>query len=140
MRWLIATLLLITGNRFQFRTCPIARPFVRVVALHAVMLASDNNSNEVQDFTLQCPAGLYSRPTIRSAPAHDDDDFFAEAGRQLIDSNKLAVDRNALTSTAQISGGGYIVSLIPVGERITVVGTSRLRCLVSRHSPQQTTR
>jgi hypothetical protein len=79
------------------------------------MLASDNNSNEVQDFTLQCPAGYI--PTDYSiSPAHDDDDFFAEAGRQLIGSNKLAVDRNALTSTAQISGGGYIVSLVSVGE------------------------
>jgi hypothetical protein len=115
MRWLITTLLLVTGAVSNSAPAQSPGPFVRVVALHAVLLASDSNSNEVQNFTLQCPAGYI--PTAYSiTPAHDDDDFFAEVGRQLIDSNKTALDRSALTSTAQLDGGGYVVSLITVGE------------------------
>src|SRR5438132_5470230 len=115
MHWLISALLLFTGGVCDPVFAQPSTPLVRVVGLHAVMRASDNNSNEVQDFTLQCPAG-YIPSDYAISPAHDDDDFFVEIGRQLIDSSKSRLDRSALTSAAQLDGGGYIVSLMPVGE------------------------
>src|SRR5215218_4065662 len=114
MRWFIAIFLLCALPASE-GVLAQSNSLLRIVALHAVMRPSDSNSNDEQRFTVQCPAGYV--PTRYSiTAAHDDNDFFQQVSGQLINGSKTPVDRNTSITSAQINGGGYVVSLISVGE------------------------
>jgi hypothetical protein len=64
---------------------------------------------ETVNFKLQCPSGYI--PTGYSFTIGRTFDQYQQLSRELIDRNGAALDRQALTSAAQIDGGGYFVSL-----------------------------
>lgn len=79
-------------------------PFARAIARGFIM-----NEGDTTSFKLQCPPGYI--PTGYSLTLGRTFDQYQQLTRELIDKNGAAVDRQTLSSAAQIDGGGYSVSL-----------------------------
>ncbi|MEO7157836.1 MAG: hypothetical protein ABI039_09755, partial [Vicinamibacterales bacterium] len=79
-------------------------PYIRAIANHLVI-----ESLEVLDWKTRCPAGhIPLGYTIMRGHSYDEDELLQF---DLTDSNGTVVDRNAVSSTDQIVGGGFAVSL-----------------------------
>ena len=80
-------------------------PFVRVIASHLTMLANDQVNYKLQCPTGYIPAGYSTTPKYQY-------DWNTEIIRDLIDKNKITINRTSLSSAAPLEGGGYSVSLL----------------------------
>src|SRR5687767_6413524 len=105
MRWWAVFLLLLVGA-FSKSTLGQSAPFVRAIASHVTMF-------EQARFRLQCPPGYipssYSGTSkIRGYYLY----YSTEGARELIDRNNVPINRNTLSSAAQLDAGGYALYLL----------------------------
>ena len=105
MRLSIVSLILFTGA-FSNPSLAQSAPFVRTIASHVAVF-------EQVRFKLQCPAGYI--PTGYSLTPQNPYYYYTNSDvgtRDLIDSSNAPINRNTLSSAAQLDGGGYAVFLL----------------------------
>ena len=104
MRWIVVSLFVLTIG-FCASAMPQSTPLIRTIASRVVV---DHDAQV--DYKLQCPAGYI--PTGYSYQPQFASDLNEERSRILIDRSNAVINRNLLSSAAQLDGGGYIVSLV----------------------------
>ena len=103
MRWIIVSLLLFTGAVSDAALAQSA-PLVRTIASHLTLIALDQ-----ANYRLQCPSGYI--PVGYSMNPQYEYDENTEMTRDLIDKNRVTINRTSLSGAAPLDGGGYAVSL-----------------------------
>ena len=104
MRSMSVSLLLLSGAFSSSTMAQSPAPYVRAIASHLVI-----ESFVTLDWKTQCPAGHVPLGyTIMRGHSYDEDELLAF---DRIDGNGVPVDRNAVSSAAQLAGGGFAVSL-----------------------------
>lgn len=103
MRWVIPLLVAIVGGLPPSALSQV-QPLVRVAARHIPLPTFD-----ITDFQLQCPPGYV--PNGYSATPQYPYDVNEDQFRLFIDRSGATVDKNTLSSAAQLDGAGYSIEV-----------------------------
>jgi hypothetical protein len=107
-----------------------SQPVVRTVAKVVPM-----DIFEIVDYSLQCPAGYV--PIQYSVTPQYPYDINEEQSRNLIDGNGASMNRNALSSAAQLDGGGFALSVFNIEHHAKIL-EAIVVCLAAKASTDNT--